>query len=399
MNFIDKLNKASWRGFEFPVVSDDEGFGRDIKRHNIINSSPAYEDTGLKENTFNVQAVIGGHDDFREEAEEFQAVLSQKGAGRLVLPHQGEMQAVVTEARRAHATNEIGIIRFNLVFERVDEKAGSENTQSTHDVIHASEGLNGAALNDFGGTYEDNMPDFVTGQVIAQTELFTTYLSSHLSRVHSVLNPPVFDASTSSIFGSQILNMFDSLVTYEEPIDYSIAFERQDVEETDFVQLTNALSSAASAKMFDGVDAGKRAANLKSVDIFSRIASVSAAAKASLSNEYESQKQALNMKETLFRVIGDLRKEAGENHWSDSYFALGDLMSSVNRDIDNKLGRLPVTTTIKTQDVRSAFDIAHRLFGGTPDQVIDMAKDLIKRNGVIHPGFIPPEELEVLIDA
>lgn len=74
-------------------------------------------------------------------------------------------------------------------------------------------------------------------------------------------------------------------------------------------------------------------------------------------------------------------------------------MAAVNSDINTGLGRLPDTIIIDSKNVRSSMELAHRLYGDTPSQVVGKFQDMVSRNGIVHPSFVPAEEQEVLIDA
>ena len=74
-------------------------------------------------------------------------------------------------------------------------------------------------------------------------------------------------------------------------------------------------------------------------------------------------------------------------------------MAAVNTDINTGLGRLPDTVTIRNQAVRSALELSYRLYGDKRSLVISKASDIVDRNNIIHPSFVPADDLEVLIDA
>lgn len=402
-DFYDSLRAPSWKGFEFALNTDSKDFGRDVKKHKIINGKTvSYEDTGAKENAFTIEAVIGGSADFKEQADEFEALLSAEGTGLLILPHTDELKAVVTSARRRHNSDEVGVVYFSITFETVDQETKAPaGVSNTYELLASVNNSNDAAISDFVGKYTDTTRDFITNEIISQMDDFKSLLNGNLSRFNNAILSNVFTVSTGAVFGNEIISMFKDLVSFKELLNFSVAIDKKDAAaDVDYVSVTKALNIvASSAPILDSEDQSLGAKNIRATDLFSRISAANAAAEASLSTEYESQKQALNIRAGLLSTIAGLRNEVGEQAWSDSYIALGDLMAGINRDIDNKLGRLPIVAIIKTQKMRSALAIAHQVFGDNPARVVAQANDLIKRNDIIHPSFVSASELEVLIDA
>ena len=400
MSFYEQLRTPSWKGFEFALSTDNKDFGRDVKRHKKINGkSVDHEDTGQKPIPFVVEAVIGGSDDFVEQAAEFEALLSEEGVGRLVLPHEGEITAVVMTARRRHNSDEVGIIYFSITFEEVDTTTvAPAGISSTYNLIKAVDNSNEAALLDFSDEYNDGMPDFITDKIQSQMDDFKGVLNGNLNRVNKVIGFGKLEVSKGITFGKKVISTFENIVSFGQNIDLSIAFDNSDnIDEIDFINMVNALNDTADMPaIYYNDDKSSSSTNIKTTDLFSRITTINAAAKASLSAEYESQKQAIEVRDSLFSTISNLRNEAGAARWSESYISLGSLMAAINRDIDNRLGRLPITAVVKTQAMRSSLAIAHRIFGDNPNTVIAQADDLIKRNSLVHPAFITARELEVL---
>lgn len=400
MSFYEQLRTPSWKGFEFALSTDNKDFGRDVKRHKKINGkSVDHEDTGQKPIPFVVEVVIGGSDDFVEQAAEFEALLSEEGVGRLVLPHEGEITAVVMSARRRHNSDEVGIIYFSITFEEVDTTTvAPAGISSTYNLIKAVDNSNEAALLDFSDEYNDGMPDFITDKIQSQMDDFKGVLNGNINRVNKVIDFGKLEVSNGITFGKKVISTFENIVSFGENIDLSIAFDNSDViDEVDFINMVNALNDTADRPaVYYNDDQSSSSTNIKTTDLFSRITTINAAAKASLSAEYESQKQAIQVRDRLFSTISSLRNEAGAARWSESYLSLGSLMAAINRDIDNRLGRLPITAIIRTQAMRSSLAIAHRIFGDNPNTVISQADDLVKRNSLVHPAFITARELEVL---
>lgn len=402
--FYDQLRTPSFKGFAFALSNNAKGFGRDIKKNKVINGSRVYyEDTGVKETTFSIEAVIGGTADFLKQADAFEALLQEKGSGRLVLPDTGEMKAVVTDARRRTESNQVGLVFFTITFEKVDDAVTQTNVSTAAAVQDQASNTYSAALADFTGVYKSSVPDFVTDATTTQMSSFLGDLSSSLARAGKDFTVPSFSFQNGGTFGQQIIDMLDGLVAYDVPVDYSIAGVPGATDVLPVLKLVNALSGLTGLNE-ETVSAGTTtqtllASNNQATDLMTKITTATAAAKAVSYANFESQGEALSVRDSMLSSLGTLREAAGDQQWGDSYRALGSLMAAVNEDIDTGLGRLPLTVTVRNNAVRSSLKLAHRLYGDKPSSVIAQADDIISRNGIVHPSFVPVEDLEVLVDA
>lgn len=399
MSFYESLRTPSWKGFEFAVESDGKDFGRDVKKHKLINGKTVdYEDTGVKENVFTVEAVIGGQSDFKEQADEFEALLAEEGVGRLILPHTDELTAVVVSARRRHESNKVGVVYFSITFETVDEETiPPAGISSTYELLNAVDKSNASALSDFKNNYADGMPDFINDQILSQVNDFKGVLNANLGVINKSLSVADFDVSEATAFGNQVISMFKTLVSYKDVLNFSVALDKTNApEKINYSRIVSALDKAVNVETAFVADGSLSGKNSNAADIFTKVITINSAAEASLSATYDSQNQAINTRNNLLSSVAHLRDLAGAQGWYETYLSLGDLMSGITRDIDNKLGRLPVVKTVKTQAVQSSLLLSYRIFGDDRNSVVPHSDDLIKRNGVINPAFIPPSELEVL---
>lgn len=406
MSFFDQLRTASFKGFDFAWDTEGKDFGRDVKKHKIIGGKKVfYEDLGVKETAFTIEAVIGGTEDFVEQANAFEALLAERGVGRLVLPHDGEITAIVMSARRRTSSNEVGIVRFSITFERVEPDSKTAFTSTSVTLKSQADQSMSGALSDFMNFYNDNVPDFVLDSTLSQITNFAGTLDKGLNRIGVDFEAPVFIPSDAQTFGGQIISMFTELLNFESPIDFTIpvpitpaadnpisAFEMAQT-------LTSVGAELEDTEEFVTTTGSLRAKNNAATDLLTKITATSTAAKAVAFADFTSKAEAITMRDTLLGNMSSLRAAAGREKWSESYKSLGSLMAAVNSDINTGLGRLPDTIIIDSKNVRSSLELAHRLYGDTPSQVVGKFQDMVSRNGIVHPSFVPAEEQEVLIDA
>lgn len=409
MSFHDSLRQASLDGFDFEISTDDKTFGRDVKRHKIINADNIlHEDVGVKGEIFSVEAVIGGNPNFVTDADEFEALLSLKGIRKLVLPHTQSMDVVVTDARRRHRSNEVGIVHFSITFEVSKDSTQTQSSlTTTSSLLTASNAGFAAGFADFADNYQSSVPDFVSDDTLAKVSVFTASFGSSLSRIGETFTAPIFTVSNALDFGGEVVAMFQDITSaFETVLNFSIAIPQTTSSDTPSAfSVVQALNKASDITITDEVvetstaSQSLRQSNAAATDLLLKVASISAAGEASVYADYESKEQALSIRDGLLESMSRIRTIAGDSGWNSSYNAMSDLMAAVNRDIDTKLGRLPDTITIDSVSVRSSLALAYRIYGDTPSRVVELSDDMITRNKIRNPVFVPAEALEVLIDA
>lgn len=117
-SWLDRLQSASWRGYKFLWEQVEIGGGRRVIIHEYpFQDDPYAEDMGLKAQEFRLNAYLIGAS-YDQQALAFQKLLDQKGAGELITPLQGSMQAQLTAWSRTDTTAQGGIARFQLTFTR-----------------------------------------------------------------------------------------------------------------------------------------------------------------------------------------------------------------------------------------------------------------------------------------
>lgn len=400
MSYFDLLRTASLNGFPFQIANDDEAFGRDIKKHIIVNNKPRFEDVGDRGREFTIEAVIGGNADFIQQAEQFQAILAS-GTGRLVHPQIGEINGVILEPRRRTNDKEVGIVYFSFTFaEEIKEEQQAQGFSSSDLLSNASATLNAAVI-DFTKAYNDRMPDFMSGDIVAQLGAFGANVSTSLSRVGEVLDLGSFDVNDVMSLGGQITSSFQSLLNGLVPkVNFSIGAPKIALPPRDALGITSSLAGVGTnVGDVNPADNSLANSNKTAVAILSKVTVITAAAQASAHIKYESKKQAVEVKGLLSNKLRAAKDICGNNGWDETYIAIGSLLAAINRDIDESIGRLPKTVSIVPSSIRSSLLLSHRLYGDDKTQVIKRSDDIVARNAIIHPSFLPADTLEVLIDA
>lgn len=127
----DQLHPASFRGVPFHVDSDSMPAGRRTQTHEYPQrDKPLVEDLGRVTREIKLAAFVIGEDCYFQRDNLLNA-LDKPGAGELVHPWYGRLTATATVCSVSHERREGGMVRFDLVFVEDGEKgfpAGVPNT-------------------------------------------------------------------------------------------------------------------------------------------------------------------------------------------------------------------------------------------------------------------------------
>ncbi|MGA3798385.1 DNA circularization protein [Pseudomonas fluorescens] len=112
----DRKQGASFRGVPFLVDNDSVPVGRRTQLHEFPKrDQPFVEDLGRRTRQYKFTGFVAG-DDFLAQRDRLLTALDKPGAGELVHPWFGRLTVTAGECELSHARNELGMARFNLVF-------------------------------------------------------------------------------------------------------------------------------------------------------------------------------------------------------------------------------------------------------------------------------------------
>ena len=107
---------ASFKGVPFWIERDKDAIGKRLVVHEFVGrDDPFIEDLGAKARTFDLTAYFVG-DTADSDADALVAMVLQTGAGTLVLPAQGPVQARAHTAQRDRDKDKAGYFAFQMQF-------------------------------------------------------------------------------------------------------------------------------------------------------------------------------------------------------------------------------------------------------------------------------------------
>lgn len=116
MGWKEDKQKASFRGVPFLVETDGGRRGRRTVLHEYPKRDlPMVEDMGLATRNYKMAAWVAGSDCFSQRDALLKA-LEEPGVGELVHPWYGRQEVVCTSVEVSHSESEGGVVRFDLEF-------------------------------------------------------------------------------------------------------------------------------------------------------------------------------------------------------------------------------------------------------------------------------------------
>lgn len=112
----DMRREASFRGVPFWVDSDSVPVGRRTQLHEYPKrDQPMVEDMGRQTREYKFEGFVVGSD-FIDQRDLLLKALDKPGPGELVHPWFGRLTVTAGKCEISHARNELGMVRFNLSF-------------------------------------------------------------------------------------------------------------------------------------------------------------------------------------------------------------------------------------------------------------------------------------------
>lgn len=407
-DFRSELRSASFRGLAFEMVDDDSAGGRRIVTHEFPGrDEPFHEDLGASVRAFSFRAVVIGSG-YVASAEALEKAFLQAGAGTLTHPHYGEIQVVVKDCRRAHANTAIGSVEFNVSVERYSASGGITVLGDTaRKLTFTSDSMFDLANTDFMGSIAQGLfPSFVTADGISRLGSFLS-LARDIFRFNGLAGMgdlPTFGALDAGA-ADQVATLFKGVVNTARPQEVPIVGSVPVVAATnpEPVKLMRALVKVADSDVDSPIvpSSPSRQAmvtNATAISTLIKTHALAAAAGVARYATYDSRDQAIDTRDLLADSLSSLRDRQLTAGLIPAWRASTSVLVAVTEDINERIGRLPRTVKVQGSSVRPSLAIANRLYGDDSSIIFDRAADIVKRNGISHPGFVGAKPLEVLID-
>ncbi|MEW6648146.1 MAG: DNA circularization N-terminal domain-containing protein [Pseudomonadota bacterium] len=382
--------QGQFRSARFIVPGDRGQVGRRTQVHEYpLRDDPYVEDLGRAGRRFTLEVFVDGSlvesGDYTEARDALIAALEEPGPGLLQHPWYGAMQVSLVEMGDiSQSTRDGGRATFSLTFlAGGDLQFPAAATYTSSATQEAADAARAAALADFADRWSlDGLPEFHVAEL--ETRLLDN-LAGIEAMVGSVAGPVADLIRAPADMGAEILGAISRVaIAAGAPLRalnlYAALFNTG--EDNLSIPTTTA-------------DRRQQAASADALDRLMQRGAVIEAARQSTLAAYESRADALATEQLLADAI-DTQLAAidpfGQTIDDGVFEALEALRAAVTTDLRERGARLPELRSYTPQATLPALVIAHRLYGDC-----ERADEIVARNKIAHPGFVPGgETLEVL---
>lgn len=448
MSWTDRLQAASFRGVVFKVDGDDLQIGRRTVVHEYPGrDTPSVEDMGRETREYAITAYLIGPD-FIAERDRLIAALEQVGPGELVSPWYGRMNVVVMGKQRISHSKKDGrmcVVSFTFVESGEDEWPTATPLGSSL-LAGRSTSLLDRAQSAFASAFGlDGLPEWMSMATVEHASALLGDVADMLGSADgkmsaamrllqgdlSVLMPP---PSTAWIFSRRLADVLDagkgssstarSLLSLSNrtatasqtpsarPVGVwpSAAQDKQQADRltnsvSELVRVNLIASSAQAVALMppSSQSASKpaRAPALDTVEVVRQPAPSAGSGSAGTNNgqtEAASSSAAPSaapthdeLEETRQTIIAAIDKESERTTDDGVYQALRDLRRELVSTLRQQQQHASKLVTRTPSDTVPALVLAAEWYDDA-----SRADELIAKNNLSHPGFVPPDPLRTL---
>lgn len=380
MAWRDELRKASFRGEPFEVDRAALAAGRRLARHEYPQRDiPFLEDMGRRAREYKVEAFIIGSDYMRGR-DALLAAIEQAGAGQLVHPYHGTLQVTVSDCQLTESTREGGMAKFAITFIEAGRQQEPTAETDTAGVLADQHAASEAAFaDDFGRAFSvDGLPGFAAQDALDSVNSLLEQPGMALGNLAWIRRDPL--SSLTALLPENVQGSLGNPLALSGGILALVRNAASVVGLFDF-SLAPVMGTSLHTPTRAAVE-GNRAAFAGLVlqaATARRIVDLASSTPATLEDARIARSEIVSRADTVL-----LDESAGQQ--------AADAILQLRTDAVAHFARiqplLPRLVSITPQVARPALVLAHDFYG---DAWLDEAREdqLLARNRVRHPGFIP----------
>lgn len=391
MAWKDKLQPASFRGVPFEVEGDDGTFGRRVQVHEYPQrDKPFAEDLGRETREFQITGFLIGPD-YLAARDRLLAALEEPGAGTLVHPWYGSMQVVAKPARVSHSTRDGGMCALQLVFVEAGELTFPTTSVSTsaRSRLAADAGFEAVGQDFIRQWGVVGWPEWVredaiavADTVLAGVEVALRVLGGGLgvtaAGVRRALGLIVGEAPLT--VAARLLSIFDGARGLESGVSRESTVRG-------LLRTALAVPSQPAASISAAPARQQSAANGLALAALVRQGALLAAVDVASASTWPVLDDAAAVRDSLTAALDREGYAAGD----DLFAALQGARTAAYQDITARSRGAARLRTVAPLSLTPAVVLAYDIY----DDAL-RGDEIVTRNKVAHPGFLPAVPLEVL---
>lgn len=389
MAWRDNLRAASFRGVKFNVETAEMTVGRRLARHEYPQRDiPYQEDMGRRARGYQVEAFVlgdpNGDNDYMIGRDALLEALEKEGPGQLIHPYHGTLQvSVLGDSKLTESTREGGMAKFSITFEEAGKQIEPNTSTDTGAKLDSSVNACDAS---FSKEFSDNFtiadqPDFVVDDALDKAQSCIdlpdvslgdlSWLRANPASALGALLPENLRESLDNglTFALGVLALVDGASAWTSLLDFG-------------GNLLSTASTALAATPSRATQLSNQAAlgNLVQQAAISRqVAALADSSPATLEETRAVRSQIVEATD-LVLFADDVGAETAAAVVQLRTDALAHLAATT---VD-----VPSLVPVTPQAVVPAIVLAHDFYGASW-QSEGRDEDLIARNRVKHPGFVP----------
>ena len=430
MTWKDRLQNASFRGVPFKVESEGAPVGRRVETHEYPNRDKPYtEDLGKVTFRPDITAYVVGDDCFDQRDRLIEA-LNKPGPGTLVHPTYGELSVCVNGEIKVGTTSSEGrMVRFDLQFVEAGELSyPTAGAATANTLVSSCSALDDCISDNFEQFGMDGMADFIQGDVIEQATGIIDFVSDSMAMVDSyvadaarllqgdisVLLPPPSSGkgyvealqkmwrTGNRLYGNAtgVMKMIKGLAGISLGTDAAPrgVWKTDSKSTKSSKQQGNYVASAVRTTAIS--EAAYAVTTLPAQSSVNRVPSQQSTGWPSVTHpalnnvqeetvfvDVPSWDELVDIRDTLNTAID---KELARTTDDRLFLALRRVKSDLNNDIKTRLVQTQQTVERTPDEVIPALVLAASWFDNAAREA-----DIVRRNAVAHPGFVPVSPLRV----
>lgn len=413
MSWRDTITLASWNGIEFDYLRLSGPVGQRVKVAELpFRGDPVTQDLGRRARRGTINGMVSG-DNYLQTVAALKKEWEKGGVATFVHPTEGKKKVKLTApVDPVITTGEGGMARFTIQYVEVPSDVFGGLGGDTLGPLLANANAARSALNDAvkAGMTVAGFPDFVRGAVDdllsgprgAIDALRTAYgkaqaligiideiayeVESFLKVIDDLLGLPGELASAWQNLMRKVAQLIPSESSSSRTRGASISLRAVALARA---QLSTMMEVSGPTPDKSTPSRRRQAANQLAIEALVRGSAAIEIVEALAEVELDSRAQAVQVREMLVEALTQVAEEGGDD---GVYLALKRLAASATAHFDAVSATLPQTSTFTPTGDTPALVLAHYLYGDAARE-----QDIVDRNQVAHPGFIPAgEPLEVL---
>lgn len=396
MSWKDNLLDASFRGVPFFVENHTLSGGRREVNHEFPDrDTPFSEDMGRKSKSFQISGHIIG-DDYFLIRNRLLSAFDQFGPGELVHPYYGKLNVQASSYSFSEDTLEGRIVKFSVTFKEAGDFVFPSELTDREGVLggYVTDAIDFVKDN-FGFVFDvTNQPGFVVSDALGTVESLTDELTSATRLIQKSANGPNLLALKIRDLQNDITDLInfpsllaDRLVDAISSFDFIGADSSENIKAFSYIQ--NFGADLSPIPDFDTTSRDVQRFNRQAITDLVKTVSVVKQAQQALNAGFLSIDEA---DEERVRISDLIEREQLSTGSDDIYNSLRDINAILVKSLPDEDADLPNIQSYTPPTTVASLVLSYDLY-----ESLDNEQDIVLRNNIEHPGYIPGgKPLEVL---